>query len=158
MRNLVVLIALLTILAGCGATSTTYQGLQLQKNANIIVVDVEGAADMEEATQQAIRALKRERFRIDESDESAGYVQTERKEVGGGLQASVEIRLDLAVMDANTVEVTGEYYGTSIISGEDSWKRIEYKGMKGDNERVSWDNMLDVAERIGEVSQFTSDE
>jgi len=70
----------------------------------------------------------------------------------------VDIRLSVAVLDESTAEVTGEYYGTSIVTGDDSWKRIGYKGARGDNERVSWNNMLEAAEAIGKIQQFATEQ
>ena len=145
------------VLSGCGPSSKMYKGTQLNKDANVITVNIDGASSIEEATRQASQALVRERYRIDQTDAESGFVQTAEKEVGGGMSASVDIRLSVAVLDESTAEVTGEYYGTSIVTGDDSWKRIGYKGTRGDNERVSWDHMLEAAEAVGTIGSFSTE-
>ena len=143
------------VLSACGPSSKMYKGTQLDKDANVITVNIDEASSIEEATRQVSQALTRQRYRIDQTDAESGFVQTEEKEVGGGMSASVDIRFSVAVIDESTAEVTGEYYGTSIVTGDNSWKRIGYKGTRGDNERVSWDYMLEAAEAIGTIESFS---
>lgn len=153
------LISALVLLIGC-ASSKTYtnsasEQLQLNTGVSEIRVELQESSSREEAANRVTNALSREGYRISKADAEAGVIQTSEQEFDGDmLGSSATIRLNVTLEDSDTAIVNGEYINTSALTGQDSWKTIEYGGPKGSQDMVSWNELLDVAEKIGTVTEF----
>jgi uncharacterized protein YceK len=156
----VILISALILLSGC-ASSKTYTNsdskkLQLNTGVSKIHVELQGSGSREDATNQVTNALSIEGYRISEANAEAGIIQTSEQEFDGDiLGSSATIRLNITLEDSDTAVVNGEYINTSLLTGQDSWKTIEYGGPKGSQDTVSWNELLDVAEKLGTVIEFS---
>lgn len=163
-KNLLRLVALsffsLT-LVGCATSSGTYNDIEVTRDDNTVIVGIEEAGDVAEATEQITRLLVNNGFAISESDQSAGFVQTERREVSSStLDSSPNVRLNFNIIDAETVNVSGEYFGPAsgfsamMADSNEEWRAINFGGPSGSSEGEAWEAMIRTVEEIGEIHGF----
>ena len=152
------LFGLLLIGTGCLTSTIQYKrGLKIHKGTNVIIVKIEDADTAEEATENAADAL-RMRFQIAEMNQEQGYVRTASKQYNRNIFSSnVRFRLRVAVIDAETAKVTGDFVAHSSDADRAQWHPISYRGQKGSRALTSWAQLLAASEHIGTVIDFRTD-
>lgn len=132
-----------------------YDGVEANRGDDVVAVAMNDAENVEEATKQISQSLSRLRYRIDQSDAESGFVQTQEREFTSVMESET-IRLNVAILDASTAEVTGEYEG-AVLPGDGEWNRISFQGVSSGPLKVSWEKMLEAAQEIGRIENFRSE-
>lgn len=89
-----------------------------------------------------------------ESNAQAGVVQTEPREVSGGIgSVDADIRLNIVLEDASSAVVEGKH-DAPVSKEPDLGTDITFGHSPGSPSATAWNQMLQTAEKIGTVTGF----
>lgn len=135
MKNLTLIIALLI-------------GLQVsaqKKGDSKALIQLESK---EAAFTKAVSILAQEGFSMQVVEKDAGVISTQSKGA-----KRFQSKYNVFISDTGLITLTGLMtIGDITLNGitDNSWGKIENKGMKGSPIRLSWEELVNIAQQIGE--------
>ena len=158
--GLLLIVAVLTIgCSGGGGGGVLLRGGFVMDGNEIVEVQVTQASTQEEATDRLVQRLDRAEFPVDWFERDAGYLQTTEMVMGD----SLALRLNVALVESTTVEVTGQYRRTEKGAGGE-WQQIAYDHDGPDSslryastaEQVGWVVLFQASASLGQVTGYGS--
>lgn len=153
------IVAVLTIgCGGAGGGGVLLRGSFLLDGNEVVEVRVTQARTREEAANQLVRRLDRAEFPVDWFEREAGYLQTTEMIMGD----SLALRLNVALVESTTVEVTGQYRLTENES-DTQWQQIKYDHDGPDSsldyattaQEVGWVVLFQASASLGRVTGYS---
>lgn len=120
-----------------------------KKGANKALIQLESK---EVAFSKALSVLAQEGFPMQVVEKEAGIITTQSKGA-----KRFQSKYSVHISDAGLITLTGlmtigeiSLYGVT----DDSWGKIQNRGMKGSPIRLSWMELVGIAEKMGEVVEY----